>query len=324
MMSRTIPWDEIANPHADYTVRRVAGTEGVPLYWGKDATGQCLLIVELKGDHSVQYRRDATTLYGIGVDLRNGENAQQQRLVLTLARHVDRDLFLGLCETLIASLAPVTDSEVALAVALTHLKRWKAFLAGRKARILSDEEVRGLVAELCVLRALYQRTLSQGAAVDAWCGPDASHQDFIFGNTAVEVKSLSGRERSTVRISSEDQLEGLTDNLFLMTVRLSDMPDSEQARSLNDLVALIEQELLSAETLEQFSNKIAGVGYAPLADYDTPRFLVGNTQAYRVTKDFPRLIRSQLPQGLVRVSYDIQLEAIAPFACEDGEIFGRP
>lgn len=323
-MSRAVPWDEIANPHADYNVRRVAGTAGVPLYWGKDAASQCLLIVELKGDHSVQYQRDTTTLYGIGVDLRNGENAQQQRLVLTLARHVDRDLFLGLCETLIASLAPVTDSQVALAVALAHLKRWKAFLAGRKARMLSDEEVRGLFAELYVLRALYQRTLPQRAAVDAWCGADAAHQDFIFGNTAVEVKSLSGRERSTVRISSEDQLEGLTDNLFLMTVRLSDLPDAEQARSLNDLVALIEQELTVAEALEQFSDKIAGCGYAPLADYDAPRFLVSSTQAYRVTEEFPRLIRSQLPQGLARVSYDIQLEAIAPFACEDGEIFGRP
>ena len=321
-MSRSIPWDEIATPHADYTVRRVAGTAGVPLYWGKDAVGQCLLIVELKGDHSVEYRRDTTTLYGIGVDLRNGENSQQQRLVLTLARQVDGDLFLGLCETLIASLASVTDSHVALAVTLTHLKRWKTFLAGRKARMLSDEEVRGLFAELHVLRILYQRTLSQEAAVDAWCGADAAHQDFIFGNTAVEVKSLSGRERSSVRISSEDQLEGLTDDLFLMTVRLSDVPDAEQARSLNELVALIEQDLTVAEALEQFSNRIGGCGYAPLADYDTPRFVVSSTQAYRVNEKFPRLIRSQLPQGLARVSYEIKLEAIAPFACEDGEIFG--
>lgn len=324
MTSRSIPWDEIGNPNADYNVRRVAGTAGVPLYWGKDAVGQCLLIVELEGDHSAQYRRDTTTLYGIGVDLRNGETALQQRLVLTLARHVDRDLFLGLCDTLIVSLAPVTDSQVALAVALAHLKRWKTFLAGRKARMLSAEEVRGLFAELQVLRALYQRTLPQGAAVDAWCGADAAHQDFIFGNTAVEVKSLSGRERSSVRISSEDQLEGLTDDLFLMTVRLSDMPDAEQARSLNELVASIEQELTVTEALEQFSNKIVGCGYAPLADYDTPRFVVGSTQAYRVTEEFPRLIRSQLPQGLARVSYEIQLEAIAPFACEDDKIFGRP
>lgn len=319
-MSRNSPWDEIATPIADYNVRRVAGVQGVPVYWGKDATGQCLLIVELQGDHSIQYRSDAISLYGIGVDLRNGENVQ--RLVLTLARHVDRDLFIGLCDTLIASLANVADSQVALAVSLALLKRWKAFLAGRKARVLSEEEVRGLFAELYVLRLLYQQVLPHGIAVDAWCGVNNAHQDFIFGNTAIEVKSLSGRERNSVRISSEDQLEGLTDNLFLMTVRLSDMPDAEKALSLNGLVALIEQELTTSEALEQFSGKIAGIGYAPLADYDAPRFLVSATNSYRVTKEFPRLIRSQLPQGVVHVSYDVQLEAIEQFACEDDAIFG--
>lgn len=324
MTSKPIPWDEIGNPNTDYNVRRVAATESVPLYWGKDVAGQCLLIVELTGDHSELYQRDITTLYGVGVDLRNGENQQQQRLVLTLARHADRDLFFGLCETLIANLTTVADSQVALAITLRHLKRWKAFLAGRNARVLADEEVRGLFAELYVLRNLYQRTLSQEAAVDAWCGADPVHQDFIFRNMAVEVKSLSGRERSAVRISSEDQLEGLVDSLFLMTVRLSDMPDAKQACSLNELVALIEQELNVAEALEQFSSEISGRGYVPLSDYDTPRFLVSSTQAYRVVEGFPRLIRSQLPKGLARVSYDVHIEAITPFACEDVEIFGRP
>ncbi|MDP9895935.1 hypothetical protein J2W32_005035 [Variovorax boronicumulans] len=319
-MNRNSPWNEIATPIVDYNVRRVAGVQGVPVYWGKDATGQCLLIVELQGDHSIQYRSDAISLYGIGVDLRNGENTQ--RLVLTLARHVDRDLFIGLCDTLIASLLNVADSQVALAVSLAHLKRWKAFLAGRKARVLSEEEVRGLFAELYVLRLLYRQTLPHRIAVNAWCGVDDAHQDFIFENTAIEVKSLSGRERNSVRISSEDQLEGLTDNLFLMTVRLSDMPDAEKALSLNGLVALIEQELNTSEALEQFSGKIAGIGYAPLADYDAPRFLVSATNSYRVTEEFPRLIRSQLPQGLVHVSYDVQLEAIEQFACEDDAIFG--
>ena len=324
MNKRAAPWDVISNPNADFNVRRVPGTEGVPLYWAKNAMGQCLLIVELEGDHSADFMRDSTSLHGIKVDLRNGETVQQQRLVLTLARHIDCDLFLGLCDTLIASLASVTDSSVALAVALAHLKRWKAFLAGRKARMLSEEEVRGLFSELFVLRILYQRTLSQDAAVDAWCGADNSHQDFIFGNTAVEVKSLSGRERNTVRISSEDQLEGLSENLFLMIVRLSDMPDTEQARSLNDMVTLIEQELTVAKALERFSSKTASYGYAPLADYNTPRFLVSGTQGYRVTEAFPRLIRSQIPQGLARVSYNIRLEAITSFACKDDELFGRP
>ncbi|MFC0327448.1 PD-(D/E)XK motif protein [Halomonas organivorans] len=324
MTSRITPWEHIAEPRSDYNVRRVADTTGIPFYWGKDTAGRCLLIIELEGDHTAQYRRDVTRLNGISVDLRNGDNESQQRLVLALSRNIDSDLFLGLCETLISSLASVTDSTIALSVTLQHLKRWKAFLAGKKARLLTNEEIRGLFAELYVLRQLYLHRLTQDEAIDAWCGADDSHQDFILGNVAIEVKSLSGRERSSVRISSEDQLEALVDSLFLMTVRLIDMPDAESARSLNDMVALIEQELITAEAIEKFSDKIAGCGYAALADYDRPRFTVGSTNGYTVTEQFPRLIRSRIPQGLSHVAYDIQLEAIAPFSCEDIEIFGRP
>ncbi|MCZ8164011.1 MAG: PD-(D/E)XK motif protein [Brevundimonas sp.] len=323
-VSRSVPWDGIPTPDADFTVVRVAGTSGVPIYWGRDTAGQCLLIVELDGDLAAQFRRDTVTLHGIGVDLRNSDAEHRQRLVLTLARHVDSDLFLGLCETLVGSLKTVADPATALAVALAHLKRWKAFLAGRNARLLSPEEVRGLFGELHVLHRLYRDTLPQTAAVDAWLGPDDSHQDFIFGDRAIEVKSLSGRERSTVRISSEDQLESTLPELFLLTQRLTDMPDADQAMSLNGIVSLIESELSVAEAIEQFADKLAGMGYAPLAEYDRPRFVVSALQGYRVAEGFPRLIRSDLPQGVTRVAYEIMLEAIAPFVCDDAEMFGRP
>jgi hypothetical protein len=106
MMSRANPWDEIGTPDADYTVRRVADSKLVPLFWGKDKDGACLLIVDLEGDHSAQFRRDGTSVHGIGVDLRQGDDPGNQRLVLTLEKHVDRDLFFGLCETLVFSRRP--------------------------------------------------------------------------------------------------------------------------------------------------------------------------------------------------------------------------
>lgn len=319
-----MPWEAIPTPAADLSVLRVAGTTGVPVFWGRDAGAQCLLIIELDGDHTAQFRRDVVSLHGISVDLRNSDSAGKQRFVLTLARHIDSDLFLGLCETLIGSLREVADPATALAVALAHLRRWKAFLAGRNARLLSPEEVRGLFGELHVLRLLYQDTLPQASAVDAWCGPDDTHQDFIFGNRAIEVKSLSGRERSTVRISSEDQLESLADELFLLTLRLSNQPDAAEAVSLNGIVSLIESELADADAIEQFADKLAGLGYVPLAEYDAASFVVGGLQGYRVTDGFPRLIRSKLPTGIAKVSYDIMLEAIASFSCNDPDMFRRP
>jgi hypothetical protein len=102
------------------------------------------------------------------------------------------------------------------------------------------------------------------------------------------------------------------------------MPDAQHALALNGIVSLIERELTDAEAIEQFTDKLAGMGYAPLADYDAPRFVVGGLQGYRVTSKFPRLVRSALSSGITKVSYDIMLETIAPFSCDDTELFRRP
>lgn len=316
------PWQKIAVPEQDYNVRRAADCGSIPLYWGRDAAGHFLFIVELDGDHSTQFKQDGTSVHGIDVDLRSFGEGTEQGLVLTLERQVDSDLFHGLCETMASSLKAVQDSPTALAVALAHIKRWKAFLAGKKGRILSPEEVRGLFGELSFLRTLYTEHLDQVSAMDAWGGPEGAHQDFIFQNTAVEVKALSGRERSTVRISSEDQLEALCDNLYLLIYRLSDLPESDQAVSLNQLVRDIESELEDAEALDRFFQRLAAYGYVEMAEYDKPKFVVMKRNAYRVADEFPRLPRSGLPDGIVRVSYEIELEKIGAFECDPSAVGG--
>lgn len=323
MTTRSTPWDKIREPAADYNVRLIGGASIVPLYWGRDAEGCCLFIIELEGDHTGQLQKSRPSVHGIGVDLRVLDATGRQGLVLTLEQHVDRDLFLGLCETLVSSLREAPDSAAALSVALTHLRRWKAFLAGRKVRMLSPEEIRGLFAEIRFLRALYREHLPEKVALDAWCGPEGGHQDFIFGNTAVETKALSGRERSTVRISSEDQLEALCDNLFLTVFRISDMPESDLALSLNDIVKLVEEELTDSSARQEFSAKLAAFGYVEMRDYDEPNLVVTGQKTYQIRDGFPRIIRSNLPDGLTHVGYEIELETIAPFECETAAIWRR-
>jgi hypothetical protein len=321
-MSRSVPWDDIAVPEGDYNVRLVAGERDIPCFWGKDVEGRSLFVVELEGHHASQFAKDKPVLNGISVDLRQAEDPHKERLVLALEKHFDADLFLGMCETLLESLAPVGSSPAALAVTLNHLKRWKAFLAGRNARLLSAEEIRGLVAELLMLRMLYGQVLTTRAAVQAWSGPERVQQDFVFDDRALEVKSVSGKDRSTVRITSEDQLETITAHLFLITYRLTDTGCNEPGISLNALVKIIEGELDEAEAIEEFAGKLASLGYAPLANYDAPTFVNSGTQAYEVVEGFPRLVRSSLPVGIARVSYQIQLETIARFECALDEAMG--
>lgn len=320
-MPESSPWDGIAVPGADFNVRQVPGEMVAPCFWGRDTNGACLFIVELLGDHTVQFRKNVVTVNGIDVDLRAGDH-DQQRLVLTLEKQVDRDLFEGLCRTLAFALGHAGDSASSLAVALAHIRRWKTFLSGRGGQHLSPEEVQGLFAELAFLLELLERMPSATAAVEAWLGPEKSHQDFIFANTAVEIKSLSGTERSMVRISSEDQLEALNDALFLRIYRLSNLPEASGARSLNAIVSELQAGLGESEAVEAFDRKLVAHGYAPLPEYDEPRFVVSDVTSYQVEQEFPRLIRSQLPTGIDKIAYDIRLEAIAPYECEGATVFG--
>lgn len=319
-MTDPAAWDGISVPGSDFNVRQVAEETPVPCFWGRDATGACLFIVELEGDHSKQFRANVVKVRGIDIDLR-AEGAGRQRLVLSLDNQVDRDLFEGLCQTLATALGHATDSASALAVALAHVHRWKRFLSGRAQR-LSAEEVRGLFAEICFLLELLDRGMPSSGATAAWLGPDRSHQDFIFGDVAVEIKSLTGTERSAVRISSEDQLESLKDELFLRIYRLSDLADADGSRSLNDLVELLRTRLDEANAADELDRKLAAYGYVPLPEYDEPHFVVSDVWSYRVGDGFPRLIRSVLPRGITKVAYDIKLEALARFKCDDEAVYG--
>jgi hypothetical protein len=43
-------------------------------------------------------------------------------------------------------------------------------------------------------------------------------------------------------------------------------------------------------------------------------------QAYRIEADFPKLVRSALPEGVVKVTYQIEIEKIEPFSCGFNEL----
>jgi len=317
-MTETSPWDDIAVPNNDFNVRQVSIDTPVPCFWGRAVDGSCLFIVELEGDHSDQYRQHRVTVRGIEVDLRSGE-LSHQRLVLTLDRQVDRDLFEGFCRSLASALKQATDSPSALAVAMTHIKRWKAFLSGGSQR-LSAEEIRGLFAELAFLLELLDRNLTRRSAVEAWLGSERSQHDYELSNRAVEIKSLSGSERNSIRISSEDQLESLKERLFLRIYRLTSTTGSPNARTLNQIVQEVEDRL-SPDAVVELDRKLAARSYAPLPDYDEQSFTISEIQTYLVGETFPRIIRSRLDVGIRGVNYEIELEHIATFECESDEVF---
>jgi hypothetical protein len=322
-MSRPLPWDDIRVPVADYNVRLIPNGGTIPCYWGRDPEGNCLLLISLDGDHRKLFAENRVTVNGIDVDLRADPATGRHNLVLTLERQIDGDLFFSLCGSLVESLISVARGDTALNVALTHIKRWKAFLAGRNPRRLSPEEIRGLFAELTFLLQVMTEKSNELLAVSAWTGADSIQQDFVFADCAVEVKSVSGTDRNTIRISSEDQLDSIFDDLFLVAFRLGEAIDSDRASSLNALVKRIEDGLSEADAIEEFSRKLGAYGYTPLPEYDKPDFIVTGSDAFRILEGFPRIVRSGLPEGVSRVKYQIEMEHLAPFRCALKDVLGE-
>jgi hypothetical protein len=98
------------------------------------------------------------------------------------------------------------------------------------------------------------------------------------------------------------------------------MPESDRSVSLNEMVRLVENELTDPTAIEEFSARLVAYGYVEMRDYDEPALAVTGEQSYRVEDGFPMLVRSELPPGLTRVSYEIELETITPFECDETEI----
>lgn len=320
MTSQPLPWDSIPVPTCDINRRLAAPSMCAPASWAVDHQGRRLFVVELQGDHWDKYRQSAVSVHGVEIDLRALEN-DTQLLVLALESELNADIFHALCNSLLEELVSARSSASALDIVLNQLKRWKAFLSGRNARILSPEEVRGLFAELWFLLELINSTMDAKEAINAWRGPERIQQDFIFREQAVEVKTLAPSDPRTVRISSENQLDSAQPYLYLAIVLLRESKD-EAGRSLNDIVHEVQAKAIGSGAAFELESKLAAIGYVPLKQYDAPQLEVVGTLTYLVREGFPRITRSDLPNGVLRVNYQIALEHVEPFRCDFEAVLG--
>jgi hypothetical protein len=181
---------------------------------------------------------------------------------------------------------------------------------GRK-DILSEDEIQGLIAELLFLKNNIFDLYGTTAGLNSWSGPEPTHKDFSHGNDWFEVKSIANN-KPTVFISSIEQLESTSDGK-LIVFHMEKMSPEFNGYSLNPLV----EEILNSFALESdrdlFLDKLAQAKYAYSEIYDNYVYNVVKMEKYRVTDNFPRFKHDDLPRGIVKVKYEIELSVIEKF-----------
>jgi len=190
-----------------------------------------------------------------------------------------------------------------------RIKSWANFLRPSR-RGLTRSQFIGFFGELFVLSEYLTPALSAASAVRSWVGPESKKQDFTFDSFALEVKTTASGDPNVVRVSSLDQLDRVTDQLFLLRLVISPANDGLGV-TLQDLylkcLSDVEHDIPTESLFIQRATQLYGkASESQLAD----RYAVTNMSVYEVTDDFPCLTRHDVGNAILDANYQIAVSAL--------------
>lgn len=194
-----------------------------------------------------------------------------------------------------------------LKVFLGRIRAWQEFMR-KGAQALSPESEIGLVGELTVLRVVIDAGVSPTTAVESWVGPLDGVQDFELGTGSLEVKTTLSATGFTAKIGSLEQLDdSQRQPLFLAGVRLR---QSDLGHRLPELVAEMHDVIAGeVDAVRLLSERLIAAGYFDAhADRYSRRFSLHDIRIVEVGDFFPRLTPGNLPLGITKATYEIDLD----------------
>lgn len=320
-------WDELANDKSvakGLLLRRYSGAVLPDVYVAIQHPEKLFCICISISDSIEVSISSFSNLQEIQVDLypsptQTGKNA----LVFKLLNFQHKDIFIVLCDDLIASVSTETNEKKLVKEILNRFEKWKSLFNKIGLQGLTPEEQRGLFGELYFLRKYFQVNYNFLDVINTWLGTEKQVRDFQSGTWAVEVKTTHGNNHQKVHISSERQLDTTNlDDLFLYHISLEQMQNSGE--TLNDIVdslyAILETDAIA---LNKLKSKIYEAGYFELQRslYDGKGYFIRQNVFYKVENDFPRIQENEIRVGVGDVKYSIILSQCLSFVHDETDVF---
>lgn len=279
-----------------------------------------LLLIDVRSD-VVPHAQQLPTGEGFSVGQIAVPEADSNLVTLALGLTDPRysDIFTVLVKDVVASVVRAFDDRKIVDEFISRLFAWQRFLASHGPDGLSREAQQGLYGELYCLRTTLLPALDAHSAVSAWTGPSGAVHDFQRPQCAVEVKTSSGKQMQTIRVSDERQLDSAhVSDLWLSHLSLDiSMVDGE---SLNDIVASL-RESFGANNLAQqaFDERLWQVGYLDQhADrYEPTKYHIRAYMMFHVREGFPRIVESDLRPGVGDVRYAVSVAECMHYSADD-------
>lgn len=193
-----------------------------------------------------------------------------------------------------------------------RIKSWANFLKPTRSG-LSHSEFVGLLGELYVLAEYLTPVINAEEAVRAWIGPEDKKQDFTLNDWAIEVKTTISGDQQAIKISSLDQLDRVTDKLYLIRVVAAPATEGE-GLSLGELYKRCLDSVQHDVVIEGMFLQKASALYGKASDSQIKeQFRFVNVSLFDVVDDFPKMTRGDVDAGITEARYEVSVGAIATY-----------
>ena len=200
---------------------------------------------------------------------------------------------------------------------ISLFNKWAEFFENAHDKKLSYQEIIGLYGELLILKEFITNNGDNhiNDLLLAWKGPYDTSNDFAFENKNLEVKTKKATEL-TIKISSEFQLEaefGKDLELCVVSVNEDPLKGDSLCKLLNDIIDLTRSQFGDLSILyDALWQK--WLTLETIKEYDNYRFVPVNTRFYNAGhEDFPKLVKSNLPQEVSHITYQLRVNTLDTF-----------
>jgi len=216
-------------------------------------------------------------------------------------------IFEYICKDIIQSLES-NKSEALIKILIKRILEWKSIFETSNTKAMSEQLQMGLLTELLFLKKHIVNYNDASLSINSWMGPERSKQDFIFAENAVEVKSYKSSSEKSVKISSIEQLYYPNGKLQLACYGLS---NSDKGKSVRDIFKEVEELIDSnqSEVKDIFRMKVLKYGFFYYQEDEEPlkKFIVDTEEIYNVDESFPKIIPTDVMDGIERLTYKVNL-----------------
>lgn len=309
-------------PTGELIARRVYAESPYDIRLAVEAPGHCRMLLVLLSPTQICESVELPSARGFTTQrvALAGDLSARVGIAVRLTDDSYRELFSSLVQDVARALVAQADSRVAFGTLVARLKAWQGFMQRATPDGLDVISQIGLYGELRFLHDQLIPCLGAGRALQSWTGPAGAPQDFQCGATAIEVKTTAA-DHHLLRITNALQLDDSTiDALYLAHFAVDRR--NAHGRTLVELIHEIRSVISSdGSASELFSSRLLQAGYHDCHTelYRHAGFADRALQIYRVRDTFPRILMSNIPDGLADIKYSIQAAAIAPFAVPIGD-----